>query len=217
MPTHKWRQRPPHLCGNPACGRLHTSPGPDCPRCSKRLERRGTYEIPERTRSICKTPACRSFVKAFGHCIRCHRLWLQDINPDTYLRPYRRLCSVSWCPEYSQADGMCKTHVVRFRKYDDVRRARGGIIEPIPVTCTHPGCEERIWFRGLCLEHLMQKSSEVILLREFWPKLPGHRKRYCIGKPGCKRNAILFGRCPDCLYDWQFSLKPRRNFFKIAA
>jgi hypothetical protein len=112
---------------------------------------------------------------------------------------------------------MCTLHLERFRNHGDVRWTRGGIIEPIPTCCTQHGCNEKIWMRGLCLEHLMEKSKQIILLREFWPSLPGHKKRYCIGKPGCKRNAILFGRCPDCLYDWQWSLRPLRNFFKITA
>lgn len=211
---HKWRKRPPHPCQNPECAKLHDRAGRYCSACQKRLDRHGTLSIIEQPQRICITPACRSPVKAYGRCTRCHRLWTLGFNPDTYHRPYRRLCSVGWCPEYANIDSMCNKHKDRFRLHGDVRMTRG-ILEPIPTRCTWSACTAHIHARGLCLEHLIRKSKRVILLREFWPTLPGHKYRYCIGKLGCKRKAILFGRCPDCLYDWQFSLRPRRNFFKI--
>ena len=217
MPSHKWRLRPPHPCQNPECQQPHTKPGRFCPKCQKRLNRHKTFEVIKAPPHLCSTSSCRSRVKAFNRCTRCHGLWKKGVDPETYHRPYRRLCSVEWCPEYSHIAGMCMIHLRRIRCHGDVRRTRNGIIEPIPVLCTHDDCSEKIWKRGLCLRHLMEKSRTVILLREFWPNLPGHETRNCIGKPNCKRNAILFGRCPDCLYDWQGSLHPRRNFFKMSV
>lgn len=216
MPTHKWRPRPLHPCNNTLCGILHTRPGQYCAKCHKRWLRHGTFILEPRVKSICVTPACRSFVKAFDRCHRCHELWKKGINPETFHRPYRRLCSVIWCPEYSWGDGMCNKHAQRFRNHGDARICRG-VLEPIPTRCTWTDCHQPIYKRGLCLDHLKEKSVEIILLREFLPTLAGHAKRYCIGKPKCKRNAILFGRCPDCLYDWQWSLRPPRNFFKTSA
>lgn len=147
--------------------------------------------------------------------MRCDRLWKKGFNPDSYIRPYRRLCTVDWCPDYACGDGLCPMHLFRLRQHNDVRWTRGGKIESFPVHCIWTDCTKRILTKGLCLEHLFEKSRSIILLREFLPSLPGHKYRYCIGKPGCKRRAIFFGRCPDCLYDWQFSLRPRRNFFKV--
>jgi hypothetical protein len=82
-----------------------------------------------------------------------------------------------------------------------------------PTHCTHPkGCPRRVYARGLCLRHLKAAARKEILLREFLPSLPGHRYRTCVGKPGCRRNAILFGRCPPCLWEWQQTLKNPRRF-----
>lgn len=211
---HKWRPRPLHPCQNETCGALHSRPGKYCTTCQKRKERHGTFIMTVHPKSVCQTPACRSSIKAFGRCSRCHQLWKKGINPDSYHRPYRRFCAIEWCSNYSRSQHCCEQHLRFLKKLSDKQKQELHLFAP--AHCTATGCRADIYARGLCLKHLQQKSKDVILLREFWPTLPGHSTRLCIGKPGCKRNAILFGRCPDCLYDWQFSLDPKRNFLKNA-
>jgi hypothetical protein len=213
MPTHKWRLRPPHPCENSECRKEHNRSGRYCGKCQKRLDRHGTLSIIENPPKICDTPACHCVARRNGHCHRCDLLWKRGIDPDTFRRRYHRLCKVRWCSDYAKANEFCDLHGKRYALTGSVLTAHGKT-EEVPTTCTWPKCADPIHARGLCLVHLTEKSRSIMLLREFLPVLPGHKIRTCIGKPKCRRNAILFGRCPDCLYDWQFSLKPKRNFFK---
>jgi hypothetical protein len=132
-------------------------------------------------------------------------------------RPYRRLCKLGWCWRYAHANGLCQIHHQHLRDHGHVRQTSAGI-EPFPTQCTWPEeCVNPIHARSLCLPHLTLKAKEYILFRCYLPELIGHPDRKCSGKPHCKGIAILFRRCADCLYDWQFSLTPKRNFFKIGT
>ncbi len=80
--------------------------------------------------------------------------------------------------------------------------------------CIRGACINKAVRRGMCHACLTKVAKYNILFREFLLTIPGQKRRTCIGKPGCKRWSVLFDRCPDCLYDWQFTLKVRRNYFK---
>ena len=212
---HKWRPRPLHECQNAQCNKWHNRPGKYCSACQKRKERSGTFAMAVHPKKVCQTPACRSAIRAFDRCSRCHQLWKQGIDPDRFHRPYRRLCNLDWCSNYAKTHGYCDHHLRMLKKLDDQQKAE--LHQQVPAHCTETNCEAPVEARGVCQRHLFLKAKSVILLREYWPNLPGHVIRNCIGKPLCTRKAILFGRCPDCLYDWQFSLTVKRNFFKKKA
>lgn len=83
-----------------------------------------------------------------------------------------------------------------------------------PRTCLSSACNFPIVARGLCIVCLQKATKHNLLFKEYLPDAMGHKSKPCVGKPSCTRKEAIFGRCPDCLYDWQFTTATPRDFFK---
>jgi hypothetical protein len=175
-------------------------------------------QVRREARGRCINPWCagkRS--RKRDQCVRCLRARHRKLDPRKLRRKYRRLCAVSWCWHWSETKGLCFKHGARLKTHGSVLAISRDERETIPKTCTLPGCGAEICARGLCETHLLEKAKVILMLREYIPKevrVPWHRTRRCIGRPDCKRRAVLFERCPDCLYDWQMTLTPPKRYLR---
>jgi hypothetical protein len=159
----------------------------------------------------CATPTCAGKTP-YLHCGRCEHAIRRGIDPSTVKRRYRHMCLVAWCAGFVSRHGYCAVHRFRHEENGDALLFRDGTRETSPTTCRTKGCEGRHFKRGYCYPCLRQAARNNLLLREYLASIPGHKIRTCIGRKGCGRNAVLFGRCPDCLYDWQFCFKVVKRY-----
>lgn len=163
----------------------------------------------------CANLACGGMAREHDLCLLCRTAIQRGLDPARRDRKYTKLCSIVWCPRPARGNDYCNVHNYHFRRNGDPLLNRRGEYEEPPIACTRLDCHRDHFARGMCLPCLAEAAETNFLFREFLPELPGIAIRCCIGRTNCRRRSVLFGRCPDCLYDWQFTTTTPRNFFKL--